>query len=120
MPTRDELTGFPAPLADEPKVNTVKTGSLVPVSVILGGNEGLEILPAGSPSSRPVSCTTGAPLRPARATTALGPRLSYVKLLDAHVYTHVWRTAATFSGCHELTVALRDGSEHHAMPRFTR
>ena len=63
--------GFLAPLDDD-AVNALKAGQGVPVKFSLGGDQGLDILDEGSPSSRPVTCDASAVLDPVEETVPAG------------------------------------------------
>jgi len=110
------FTGFFAPIANLPTLNSVKAGSSISVKFSLGGDRGLAILAAGSPVSLAIDCATGAPLDAGQPTmTAGGSGLQY---LDG-VYAYVWKTDKTWAGtCRELRVTLVDGSTHTADFQF--
>ncbi|TFD65163.1 PKD domain-containing protein [Cryobacterium ruanii] len=55
-----KFEGFLAPVDAAPVVNAMKAGHAVPMKFRLGGNFGLGIVSAGSPTSVRVDCTTGA------------------------------------------------------------
>src|SRR5262245_21552892 len=54
--------GFLSPIAAPPALNAVKAGSAVPVKFTLGGNQGLAVLAAGSPTSTRIACPAAAPV----------------------------------------------------------
>ena len=105
------FSGFLAPLA---KPKDQKAGSTIPVKFRLDTDFGLGILPAGYPQSRPVSCSTGAPLGPATPTssdTGLTFQIDH--------YEYAWKTNTTWSGtCRELIVKLDDNTVHTATISF--
>jgi hypothetical protein len=101
---------------DSPALNAADPGDVYPIVFGLGGDQGLDVLAAGTPSSREISCTTGAPVGPETAATSLG-RLFYVRALD--VYSYVWRTDKKWKKtCRAFTLRLDDGSVHSARFRF--
>jgi len=108
------FAGFIPPVDNPPTINTVKAGSAIPVKFSLGGNQGLNILADGSPSSRQITCATGAPLDAIETTvTAGGSSLSYDPSTGQYVY--VWKTNKSWAGtCRQLDVQLSDGSHHIA------
>jgi hypothetical protein len=107
-------TGFYRPIDNPPTLNSVKAGQSVPVKFGLGGDVGLDIFAAGSPSSSVIACPSGASTDEVETVTAGGSSLSY----DAATgqYTYVWKTEKAWAGsCRRLTLKLRDGSEHSAL-----
>jgi hypothetical protein len=112
------FAGFFPPVDNPPTINTAKAGSAIPVKFSLGGNQGLNILAPGSPSSGQVACATGAPLDAIESTvTAGGSSLSYDPSTGQYVY--VWKTYKSWAGtCRQLDVQLSDGSHHVADFKF--
>ena len=110
--------GFIAPVNNMPVVNTTKAGSAIPVKFSLGGNKGLNVFQAGSPSQVAYNCQSGAPSDPVEQTvTAGGSSLSY----DSSGYTYVWKTDKTWAGtCRELTLRFRDGTVAKARFSFSK
>jgi hypothetical protein len=98
----------------------VKAGSSIPVKFTLDGDYGLNIFAAGSPSSRPVDCTTSAPLDAIEETvTAGGSSLSYDA--TSQRYHYVWKTDTAWAGtCRRLTVTLAGGSTREALFMFAK
>jgi hypothetical protein len=110
------FTGLVSPISNT-KLNTTKAGSTVPVKFSLGGDRGLSILAAGSPSSVQLVCPAGAPSGGTVASTTAKSGLSYNALTDT--YTYVWETKASWKGtCRTLTVKLGDNSTHVASFKF--
>ena len=109
-------SGFFAPVDNLPTINTVKAGSAVPVKFGLGGNRGLNVLVAGSPSSVLVACGSGPSDAIEQTTTAGASSLSY----DAGSarYQYVWKTDKAWVGCRDLVVRFRDGSTLRARFSF--
>ena len=112
------FTGFFAPIDNPPAFNEMKAGQAAPVKFSLGGNQGLNIFAAGSPSSVQISCTSGDPILPVEETeTAGSSSLSYDSASDRYKYT--WKTETSWKNtCRQLTVTLRDGTVHIAKFKF--
>ncbi len=110
------FSGFFPPVDNAPATNIVKAGSAVPVKFSLGGDQGLDILADGSPTSRAYSCATGAPLGPPEEIVSQGKGLKYDQGSDK--YQFVWKTSKAWDGCRRLSVALTDGTTHVALFRF--
>ena len=109
-------SGFFSPVDNLPTVNTVKAGSAVPVKFGLGGNRGLNVLVAGSPSSVLVACGSGPSDAIEQTSTAGASSLSY----DAGSarYQYVWKTDKAWVGCRDLVLRFRDGSTLRARFSF--
>ena len=103
------FSGFLGSVANPPTLNSIKSGLNVPLAFSLGGNRGLAILAAGSPSSQAINCTTHA------ATSGLTPAagaLAYSSTRGS--YTYAWQTSAVWAGtCEQLTLILDNGAEPH-------
>jgi hypothetical protein len=112
------FTGFFAPINNLPTLNEMKAGQAAPVKFSLGGNQGLNIFAAGSPSSVQISCSTSAPIDPVEQTEMAGSSsLSYDALSDHYKYT--WKTETSWKNtCRQLSVTLRDGTVHQASFKF--
>ena len=112
------FTGFFAPIDNLPALNEMKAGQAAPVKFSLGGNQGLNIFAAGSPSSVQISCSTSDPILPVEQTeTAGSSSLSYDSTSNQYKYT--WKTESTWKNtCRQLTVTLRDGTVHVAKFKF--
>jgi Concanavalin A-like lectin/glucanases superfamily len=112
--------GFLAPVDNEPALNVTKAGSAIPVKFSLGGNRGLGILTAGSPSSQVIACDTSAPADDVETTVTSGASgLQYDPVTD--VYTYVWKTdKAWASSCRRLSLRLDDGTVHTASFQFKK
>jgi uncharacterized repeat protein (TIGR01451 family) len=112
------FTGFFAPIDNPPVLNEMKAGAAAPVKFSLGGNQGLNIFAAGSPSSVQVSCNSGVPISPVEETETAGQSsLSYDAASDRYKYT--WKTESSWKNtCRVLTVTLRDGTVHTATFKF--
>lgn len=101
-------------------LNVAKAGSAIPVKFSLGGNQGLNVMAGGSPSSGTITCSASASSDAVEQTvTAGGSSLSYDSTTGT--YNYVWKTDKTWSGtCRQLTVKLADGTVHKASFSFTR
>ncbi len=117
-PTYD-FSGFRGPVSNV-DVNVVKAGQAVPIRFALGEDFGLDVIAAGSPTSRPVACDGFAPIGPAEeAATAGQSALAYDP--ETGEYTYTWKTSKSWAGtCRELTLTLIDDSVHTALLSFTR
>ena len=110
------FNGFLGSVANPPTVNPIKAGISVPVSFSLGGNRGLAILAAGSPSVRAVDCTTHVPTGVSAPSTGA---LAYNSGTGRYSYT--WQTNAAWAGtCQQLSLVLNDGTSHLAYFRLTK
>jgi hypothetical protein len=114
------FNGFYAPIDNGAVFNTVKAGRAIPTKFSLSGDMGLEILSAGAPASQRIACDTWAPGDEVEQTvTAGGSSLSYDVATD--IYNYVWKTDAAWAGtCRQLTVTLKDGTQHSAKFAFTK
>lgn len=113
-PTTWPFTGFLAPTANPPAVNTAYAGWPVVLRFGVGSDRGLGILATGSPSSQAHPCN-----KPAAVGAASGAdgRLYYHAKTSHYIY--VWKTAPRWANtCRTLTVTLTDGSVHQAEFRF--
>ena len=112
------FSGFMAPVDPAPALNVMTAGRSVPMKFSLGGDFGLNILQAGSPTSVSITCDTGAPLAEVETTTTAGSSsLSY----DAAsgTYTYVWKTdKAWVNSCRMFHMTLADGSKHTAVFKY--
>ncbi len=112
------FTGFFAPIDNLPALNEMKAGQAAPVKFSLGGNQGLNIFAAGSPSSVQISCSNSDPILPVEQTeTAGASSLAYDSTSNQYKYT--WKTESSWKNtCRQLTVTLRDGTVHVAKFKF--
>ncbi len=110
-----DVSGFISPVRMG-EVNAAKAGRTVPVKFALGGDQGLDVLAEGSPSSRAVGCT-------ASATTVVAVQTAEQSALrydaDADQYTYLWRTSSSWTGCRVLTIRFVTGQELEAVFRFS-
>jgi len=112
------FSGFVQPVDNAPTLNTVKSGSSIPVKFSLGGNQGTNIFQAGYPLSQKITCTTSSPMDDVEETmNAGGSSLSYDATMDQ--YTYVWKTEKAWAGtCRQLVVMFNDGATHSANFKF--
>ena len=115
-----DFAGFFRPVDMGGVVNSVKAGSAVPIKFSLHGNQGLDIVAAGSPTLTLTACTAGASVDAIEETvTAGGSTLTYDAVTDQYVY--VWKTVKTWSGkCGTFALTLDDGTTHTAKFSFTK
>jgi hypothetical protein len=113
-----DFNGFHAPVDNAPLVNSAKAGSAIPVKFGLGGSMGLDVFADGYPSSRGVTCDSGATITPVEETvTASASGLSYDAANDE--YDYVWKTNKAWAGtCRALTLKLKDETTRSATFRF--
>lgn len=116
--TQYAFRGFFSPVNKAPTLNSSKAGSAIPVKFSLGGNFGLGVMAAGSPSSRKIACSTGVPVDAIEETVTAGnSSLQYDASSDQ--YSYVWKSDKSWGGtCRELDVRLDDGSTHTAAFQF--
>jgi len=114
------FAGFFQPIDNPPVLNSVKAGSVVPVKFSLGGEWGLAVLSAGSPSSTRVVCDTSLPVDAMEETSAATTNtLHYDTASGQYLYT--WKTDKTWRGtCRQFTLRLTDGTTHVATFSFSR
>ncbi|WP_426990360.1 PxKF domain-containing protein [Pseudarthrobacter sp. Y6] len=110
--------GFQAPLDPAPALNVMTAGRSVPMKFSLGGDFGLNILTAGSPTSVPVTCDTGAALAEVETTSTAGASsLSYDAATGT--YTYGWKTdKAWANSCRMFQMKLTDGTVHAALFKY--
>ena len=103
-----QVSGPLAPVDPLPTVNRVKAGSAVPLTFALGGDRGLAVLAAGSPRVTSAQCA-GAGDEIEQTVSPGGSTLTYDS--SAGTYTWVWKTPKAATGCRDLVLRFRDGSE---------
>jgi hypothetical protein len=114
-----DFDGFFRPIDNGGVLNVVKAGSSIPVKFSLSGDQGLDIMATGSPSSQRVNCDASAPTDLIETVTAGNSSLSYDPLADQ--YNYVWKTDKAWAGtCRLLTVTFDDGTSHTALFKFTK
>jgi hypothetical protein len=99
-------------------LNSVKAGSAVPVKFKLGGNAGMDVFHAGSPSSVGITCSSTAVIDALEETLAASTSgLQYDAAADQYVY--VWKTTSSWANsCRQLKVVLKDGKTVTANFKF--
>jgi hypothetical protein len=102
------LEGPYAPVDPFPTVNTVKAGSAVPVKFRLGGDRGLDVFADGYPDTEVVACGGSADAIE-QTVAATGASLTYDT--TTATYTYVWRSTKGATGCRDLVLHFRDGTE---------
>jgi extracellular elastinolytic metalloproteinase len=119
MPLGCSFGGFVGAIQNPPAVNTVRAGSVVPVTFTLGGDYGLDILATGFPVSRQISCETGEAMGPLQETRTPGnSTLTYNPEEDR--YTYPWQSVRNWAGtCRELVLDFGDGIAFRANFHFT-
>jgi hypothetical protein len=112
------FTGFFAPVDNLGVFNTVKAERAIPVKFSLNGDQGLDVLAAGSPKSSPDACLRWVPEDDIEQTvTDSTSGLSYNAAEDQYVY--VCKTDRAWSDtCRQLMIELTDGSRHFANFKF--
>jgi YVTN family beta-propeller protein len=96
----------------------VKAGDVAPIVFSLGGDLGLDVLAAGSPSSGRVDCDNpGTPTKTEPALSKSGRGLFYNQHSGHYVF--LWQTKKSWKGtCRAFTLALNDGSVHRLTVNF--
>jgi hypothetical protein len=108
-----------------PAENTVgggKAGAAIQVRFSLGGDFGLEdIFEAGYPTSKSIACKDTDDDTPADDTLVAESNsgLKYDSATNEYVY--VWKTDKAWNGtCRQLTLKLKDGTEHTLYFKFLK
>ena len=100
--------------------NTVKSGSAIPVKFRLGGNQGMTIFAANSPTFTMIACNAMAPVDDVEElSTATNSGLTWDAAAQQYVY--VWKTSTTAQragSCYQLTVKFLDGTSQTAFFKF--
>lgn len=110
-------TGFFAPISNT-GLNSATAGGVNPVKFSLGGNRGLDILAAGSPTSTQINCVTLATIGSPTATAPAGKSgLKYDA--GSNQYSYAWQSEKAWKGtCRRLDLTLIDTSVHSANFQF--
>ena len=106
-----DFQGFFAPVAAYPTPTSMTAGEAVPLKFSLHGDQGTNVLAAGSPKW--AYCTSSAETAPASGT------LSYNASADRYIYLAATQKAWAGS-CRDLVVTLRDGGVHRARIAFRK
>jgi len=115
-----DFEGFLRPLMNPPVVNRMAAGRTVPIRFSLGGDQGRDVLAAGSPSVQPVPCDPSAPFNDLEGFE-FGHSSRLLHSPKRGTYTHLWQTDPRWAGtCQELSLELRDGSVHRAIFQLLR
>jgi hypothetical protein len=100
-------------LAAAPAVNTGRTGGSIAVTFSLGGNRGLPVMFATSPTVAAYACGTTPP-QPGSGTSvrtvANNAGATYSEKTGSYTYT--WKVDKALKGCVQLSLSMRDGSIH--------
>ena len=101
-------------------LNKASAGRTIPVKFRLGGNQGLGVLAAGSPTSGTIACDADAVVDAVEElSAATTSSLTYDAVADQYHYN--WKTEKSFAGsCRHLVVKLADGTSHRANFAFTK
>ena len=111
------FTGFFSPVDNAPVINTASAGSAIPVKFSLGGNRGLSIFAAGSPTAVKFTCTSGPTDAIEETSAASTSGLTYDAATNEYKYT--WKTDKKFAGsCYQLRLTFTDGSTFFANFKF--
>jgi hypothetical protein len=109
--------GFFDRVLNPPAVNSVNAGATVPIKFDLSGDQGLNVLAAGSPRFQPLYCGTSTPSGPAVAP-GRGAGLRYDPATRQYVY--LWPTSRDWRGtCGRFDLRLADGTTRSALFSFT-
>ena len=110
--------GFLQPVDNLPTVNIAKAGSAIPVKFSLGGNYGLNIFVAGSPSTLMQACSSSLQTNTIEETVSVTSNgLTYDAVTD--VYQFVWKSEKSWIGsCRQLSLMFADGTEYRATFQF--
>jgi hypothetical protein len=118
IPAPYRFAGYFAPVENLPTVNVANAGRAIPIKFSLGGDRGMSIFAAGSPSSQRVACDNGAPLSMVTETATPGASTLSYDAVTAR-YTYVWKTDVGWAGtCRQFVLTLADGTSHPASFRF--
>jgi hypothetical protein len=114
------FSGFFQPVDNLPTVNVANAGSGIPIKFALGGDQGLDILAAGYPTSISFTCDAAAPTDAIESTASAGDGgLTYDAATGT--YTYVWKTQKSWANtCRRLVVKLDDGTFHYADFHFVK
>jgi len=105
--------GFFSPVSNSGEgLNLVHAGDLIKLGFTLGGNFGLSVLAAGSPSSVAVSCPSDTPHLVSGAHEGTPSGLAFPP--GASHYSYGWQTDAAWAGsCRQFSLQLNDGTPPH-------
>jgi len=98
-------------LSAPPTLNNGKPGGSIGVTFSLGGNRGLPVMLATSPTAATYACGTTPPAPGSGTsvrTTANNAGATYNE--KAGTYTYTWKVDKALKGCVQLSLSMRDGS----------
>jgi hypothetical protein len=111
------FAGFFSPVDNLPVLNTANAGNAIPVKFSLGGNRGLAIFAAGSPTAVKFTCGSGPTDAIEEVSTASTSGLTYDAATGQYKYT--WKTPKSYGGsCYQLKLTLVDGTVYAANFKF--
>jgi hypothetical protein len=112
------FSGYLYPVQNPDVLNVATAGLVIPIKFTLGGDKGLDIFAAGSPSVTEIACPVGAVKNKIITyATLLDPPLKYKVLKDLYKFT--WQTDPAWAGtCQLFTIELNDGTTHSALFKF--
>ena len=107
-----DFEGFFPPLEQSPALNPANAGSAIPLKFSLAGDQGLEVIAQGFPTSQQVDCQSLALMGDPLATNPSGlSSLSYDPLTGW--YNIIWKTDKEWRDtCRALILKLDDGTQH--------
>ncbi|HZJ00237.1 MAG TPA: PxKF domain-containing protein, partial [Gemmatimonadaceae bacterium] len=112
-----QFTGFAAPIANAPAVNTATAGSIIKIKFSLAGNQGLDVIAGGWPTYGILTTPCNATGTPASTAPANTADFKYDPVVGQYVYS--WQTESSWAGsCRQFALLLNDGSMHLAHFQF--
>lgn len=109
--------GFKKPIQAAPELNKDKAGSAIPVKFSLGGDFGLDVLVADSPTSQEVDCQTFQPK--GDETSTISTDKKDLKINGNDYYRYDWKTLKKWDGtCRELKFTFTTGETASAYFKF--
>ncbi len=115
------FAGFAPPIDNGGVWNVVKAGSAIPVKFSLGGDQGMAVIKAGSPTATETACPGGSAALDAveETVTASQSGLTYDASADKYIY--VWKTSKASAGkCYRFDLGLNDQSSRAFNVEFMR
>ena len=115
------FTGFAQPIDNGDVWNTVKAGSAIPVKFSLGGNQGMDVIKAGSPTATETACPGASAASDAveETVTASQSGLTYDASADQYIY--VWKTNKAWAGkCYRFDLGLNGQSSRTFNVAFSK
>jgi hypothetical protein len=108
------FSGLFPPVQNSPILNGAKAGSAIPMKFSLSGNQGLNILAEGYPTSQQVTCANVGTLLDMPLLEPVSPSASTLSYDAASgQYSYIWKTDKLWAGtCRQFVLRLRDGSFH--------